>query len=183
LPLTITQAPLAGAPLSVGSTNIIISVRDASNNLATCSVPVLVQRFYGPVANVPESSNYTLLCSLTLPNAANYNNTGVTYDIDHRRWLTNFSRVAYYVELQQSNSAVQFVWAAMDAFTPNANKLGVPSFDTGAFFQQPVTNLDVRSSAPGVVSGSGLTGGSIQFWSGLPAAPTGRGAMQVWNGT
>ena len=33
-----------------------------------------------------------------------------------------------------------------------------------AFFQQPVTNLNVFSNVKGIVTGSGLTGGNIEFW-------------------
>jgi autotransporter-associated beta strand protein len=162
LPLTIMQLPTAGAPLNPGTTNVTVSVRDASNNLATCVVPVQVLRPYGPARNAPESAAWTLACSLTLPNAAAFTNS-VPYDIDHRRWLSNFTRIAYYLELQPSNAPVQFIWAAMDAFTPDGNKAGLPSADTGAGFQQAVLNLDVRSSVPGVTAGNGMSGGSIHF--------------------
>ena len=52
----------------------------------------------------------------------------------------------------------------MDPFTSNKTQLGVPTFASGARFQQAVGRLDVISNVPGVVNGSGLTGGNIEFW-------------------
>ena len=155
----------------------VSGVRDRTTNamlMASTNASFNTPPLYGPFKNAPESAAWTLLYSLTVPSAANYTATNPPYDIDHHLWATNFSRVAYYLELQQSNGPLQFVWAAMDAFSHEAAKLGVPTAASGALFQQNVANLDVRSSVAGIPTGTGLSG-SVSFW------PTNTGAMQIRN--
>lgn len=139
---------------------------------------------YGPLNNVPEAANWNLLYTLNVPHTANFNSAGAPYLIDHRRWVTNFSRVAYYLELQKTPSAsLEFVWVAMDAFSFDPGRVGVPASSGGAVFQQAVTNLDVRSSVPGIIQGAGLNGGSILFAPGSEGslAAAGRGLMMISN--
>jgi sialate O-acetylesterase len=155
--------------------------------------------------NVPEATGYTLVYSLSLPDASNYNLDGVPYDLDDHATVGKFSRVAYYLEIQPSGAPTQYLWVSMDAFTADAGKIGVPAIQTGAFFQQPLTNMNVRSSVAGVVTGDGLSGGNIEFWwgdyskgnaAGVPGAsstlydfgdsasprdPAGYGSMQIHN--
>ncbi len=115
---------------------------------------------------IAEAVNYTLVYSLDLPSKANYNTTGVPYQVDRRGTVGAFGRVAYYLELQQSGGPLRYLWVSMDPFTSDPGKIGVPSDQTGAFFQQPVANMSVRSSVPGIVTGDRLTGGNIEFWAG-----------------
>ena len=117
----------------------------------------------GAANNVPEAANYTLVYSLDIPDTANYQN-GVTYNIDQRNTISTFSRIAYYLELQESGKDLNFLWVSMDAFTNNVNQIGVPTVPSGAFFQQPVANMDVFSSVAGIVTGTNLAGGNIEFW-------------------
>jgi lysophospholipase L1-like esterase len=118
----------------------------------------------GVFNNVPEATNYTLVYSLSLPNYARYNATGIPYDVDNHRAIHAFSRIAYYLELQQEDDPPQFVWVSMNAFSDDPAKIGVPAAGTGAFFQQYVTNLNVLCSVRGVVNGQGLKGGYLEFW-------------------
>ena len=52
----------------------------------------------------------------------------------------------------------------MEAFTDDPGKIGVPYFGSGEYFQQNVTNMDVYSNVKGIVTGSHLMGGNIEFW-------------------
>ena len=52
----------------------------------------------------------------------------------------------------------------MDAFTNDLTKIGIPTVASGASFQQAVANLNVRSNVNGIVNGTGLKGGNIEFW-------------------
>lgn len=117
-------------------------------------------------SNVPEAASYTLVYSLDLPTSAAYNLNGVPYELDKSSAVGAFNRVAYYLELQYSVSPVFHAWVSMDAFTADVSKIGVPSFETGAIFQQNVANMNVRSSIMGIVTGNGLTGGNIEFYCG-----------------
>ncbi len=136
--------------------------------------------------NVPEAANYTLVYSLDLPNQANYNTTGVPYQLDNHSSIGTFSRVGYYLELQPNGGALQYVWVSMDAFTTDVTKIGVPAAQTGAFFQRAVANMNVRSSVAGIVTGDGLTGGNLEFWpsdynaSNSAGVPNASGTLYDW---
>ena len=119
----------------------------------------------GVFANVPEAAHYTLIYSLNIPNSANFNPTGVPYAVDNRaKVLKPFTRIAYYLELQRPGQPLQYVYASMDAFTSDVNQIGVPTTSSGEFYQRNVSNLNVYSSVASLVQGTGLSGGSIEFW-------------------
>lgn len=117
----------------------------------------------GALNNVPEAGKYDLVYSLNIPNSPNYGE-GVVYDLDLRNYATGFSRVAYYLELEQVGGPLNYIWVSMDAFTTNVAKIGVPTVDSGAIFQQPVAGMNVVSSVAGIVTGTNLNGGNIEFW-------------------
>ena len=114
---------------------------------------------------VSESADYQLVYSLDIPTAPSYP-ANVTYDVDLRAGVTNFDRVAYYFELQETNGVLDYLWTSMNAFTTNVNQIGVPTAGSGAVFQQPVTNLNVCSSYSNILVGTGLSGGVMEFWPG-----------------
>lgn len=118
----------------------------------------------GATANVAEAANYRLVYSLEIPDKPMFTND-VSYTIDHRNAVTGFNRIAYYLELQQGAGTLNFLWASMDAFTKDVNLIGIPTATSGAFFQQSVTNMNVVSSVAGIISGTNLSGGNIEFWS------------------
>lgn len=115
--------------------------------------------------HVPEAARFQLLYALDLPDQANYNKLGVPYRVDNRASAGPFTRIGYYLELQPASGPAQYVWISMDAFTGDVNRIGVPSAQTGAFLQQPVSGMSVRSSVPGIATGDGLTG-NLEFWPG-----------------
>lgn len=118
----------------------------------------------GANANVAEAANYKLVYSLDIPDKPNYSNE-LVYTLDYRAAVSGFSRIAYYLELQQGSGSLNFLWVSMDAFTKDVNLIGVPTASSGAFFQQSITNMNVVSSVAGIVSGTNLSGGNIEFWS------------------
>ena len=117
-------------------------------------------------ANVPGASDYTLAYTIDLPVNGSFNSTPAAYT--SANYTTNglwaaFTRVAYYLELVPSgSSSTQFIWTAMDAFTTESGKLGVPV--NGTYFQQKVDHLDVESNVGGIVEGTDLATGNIEFW-------------------
>ncbi len=117
----------------------------------------------GYLNNVPEAAGYTLAYSLDIPNAANYTTGAVAYSVDNHNSIGPFSRVAYYLELQAPGGDVKYVWASVNAFTTDAGKIAVPTYISGAVFQQAVTSMNVFSNVTGVSTGSGLTG-NLEFW-------------------
>jgi sialate O-acetylesterase len=113
------------------------------------------------VMKVPEAKDYRLVYDLDLAKLGK----NIIYNADERKNITSpFDRVAYFLELQQADGRTDYVYVSMDAFTSDLGKIGVPTVQSGAFFQQNVAHLDVFSNVKGVVRGMGLGGGNIEFW-------------------
>lgn len=162
----LTTAQPVGTPLTL----TVSGVRDSSaraNPILPGSTITIAEPALPPeiVANVgAAAAGYQLVASIDIPVTGNFNASNNAYLLDDRIASGGFSRVAYYLETQKPGQAVQYVWAAMDAFAINRMKLGIPTVATGAVFQRNVTNLEVRSNVAGVVTGTTATGGNIEFW-------------------
>jgi sialate O-acetylesterase len=113
------------------------------------------------VSKVPDVKNYQLVYDLDLAKLA----PAITYDVDnHDKIQKPFDRIAYFLELQGADGATQYLYVSMDAFTSELGKIGVPTLNSGAHFQQNVASLDVYSNVKGIVTGTNLAGGNIEFW-------------------
>jgi len=87
------------------------------------------------------------------------------YDMDNSGKIQRpFDRIAYFLELQGADRNTQYVYVSMDAFTDALGKIGVPTAQSGARFQQTVANMNVHSNVKSLVNGTGLAGGNIEFW-------------------
>lgn len=170
---------------------------------ATLAFPLLAQA--SAIQHVSEAGNYTLAYSLAIPNSSAFNLGPIPYTVDNHASIANgsFSRIAYYLELQRAGGELMYAYASMDAFTSDASKIGVPSASSGGFFQQTVSNMNVFSNVAGVVNGTGIGTGNIEFWqydysrtnsAGVPGAASGNydfgdrpdgagtyGSMQIHN--
>ncbi|MGE4301891.1 MAG: sialate O-acetylesterase, partial [Victivallaceae bacterium] len=153
---------------------------------------------------VPEASNFEVIYRY-IPNAQPQVATlyNVKYDIDNTDKFAGrkIRRVGYFAEGVLPDGSTRWVFVAMDPFTADISKLGVP---LGPIFQQKVSNLEVASNVPGVAAGK-FPEGAIEFWHNnfdpkrkldLPGAsdklydwddtyqpdvPNGHGSMQVHN--
>ena len=118
--------------------------------------------------HVPEAKGYELVYDLDLTKLG----ANLQYDADNHLKLNKpFDRVAYFVELQDADQNTQDIFVSMDAFTDDPGKIAVPVFGSGAVFQQNVANLNVYSNVKGIVTGTGLSGGNIEFWPNNYAQP------------
>ena len=122
---------------------------------------------------VPEAANYGVVYDHQIPNNANFDTNGVPYNQNTAPSVIQpFDRIAYLLQLQQAAGPLQYAWVSMNAYTANANLIGVPSLGTGAFWHYPngslndanITNMNVFSNVPGVVTGTGIATGNIEFW-------------------
>ncbi|MCE9565134.1 MAG: serine/threonine protein kinase [Planctomycetes bacterium] len=112
-------------------------------------------------ATVPEAREYQLVYDLNLARLAK----DIVYDEDrHTRITKPFDRIAYFIELRRAESEVQYLYVSMAAFTTDLKKIGVPTVSSGASFQMNVANMSVVSNVSGIVTGTGITGGNIEFW-------------------
>lgn len=150
---------------------------------------------------IPEASNYELVYDLDLSKVGRK----IDYTVDRSPLIKKpFDRIAYFLELQPKNGPAQYAYVSMSAFTADVTKIGVPTAESSARFQQNVADMNVWSNVKGVTTGKGLTGGNLEFWSSnygpdnsanvpdassqtldfgdAPAAdPNGYGSMQVHN--
>lgn len=72
------------------------------------------------------------------------------------------ARVGYYMQLKRPGEEPVWIWTAMDAFTQDIYRLGIP--EGGYFFKEKVGNLVVRSNSPAVTTGNYPDGGIVEFW-------------------
>jgi sialate O-acetylesterase len=111
--------------------------------------------------NVPEAKDYQLVYELDLAKL----DQKVAYQVDnHARISKPFDRIAYCLELQTADAKTEYVYVSMDAFTDALDKIGVPTARSGARFQRNVSNMNVYSNVKGIVTGTGLAGGNLEFW-------------------
>lgn len=110
---------------------------------------------------IPEAPQYEVLYDLNLSRLS----ASPAYDLDNSGSIKNrFDRVAYFLELEKQDRTVDYVYVSMDAFTNKVKLLGLPTFKSGARFQQNVQNMNVWSNVKGIVTGTNLAGGNIEFW-------------------
>ena len=129
----------------------------------------------GILPNVPETAGYTLAYQLQIGTNQNLSG-GVPYTVNNAASIPNgsFSRVGYYMEVQQSGGPLQWVYVSFDAsdLSTNASMLGVPIASTGEFYHYnngsqgsvTITNMNVASNVPGIVTGNNISTGLVQFW-------------------
>lgn len=102
--------------------------------------------------------------SLKIPKKADYSEKDVKYKRDYHEDVVNFTRVAYFLELESYSGLIEYVWVSFDGHTNDPSLLGVPTFQSGAVFQEEVTGLNVYSSRNDTItSGEGFIG-NLEFW-------------------
>ncbi|HAP06441.1 MAG TPA: 9-O-acetylesterase [Planctomycetaceae bacterium] len=82
---------------------------------------------------------------------------------DHSADIAAFDRVAYLLELTEGSGKMQNVFVSLDAFTKQPKQLGIPTFASAAFFQQPVSGLEIFTDVPGLQAGKSARG-QMEFW-------------------
>ena len=111
---------------------------------------------------MPEAKDYQLVYDLDLAKLG----ADITYDVDNRGKIQQpFDRIAYFLELQDADGehAVSCMspWMRLPMrWTRSACRRS----ESGARFQQNVGNMNVYSNVKGIVAGTGLAGGNIEFW-------------------
>ncbi|HSI35948.1 MAG TPA: PEP-CTERM sorting domain-containing protein [Tepidisphaeraceae bacterium] len=124
-----------------------------------------------------ERADYVVVYELDIPTtSAGWNTAGVLtgaggYKTNNAASIPNgsFDRVGYYFELDGATAAGRpngWVFVTFDAagFTNRADRTGVPSTTSAEFYQQNVSNMNVSSNVAGIVTGTGITTGNVEFW-------------------
>ena len=124
------------------------------------------------------SAGFTPVLQLDLPERVNYLNTTPPYSLDRTAEIgTGFDRVGYCLELNGPDGP-QWVWTAMEPFSADARRIGLPT-RPGEIVRQRVGDLDVSSNVPGVTQGTGQSG-YLEMWPNQYAKTAG---AQVANGS
>ncbi len=103
----------------------------------------------GDALKLPELQGFTKIATVDIPAGKAYSPACTKKEAAAP---VSFSRVAYVLELERKDGTVDWVLAAMDAWTADAAMLGVPHAK-GVFFQQKAGNLFVKSNIAGVAGG------------------------------
>jgi len=110
---------------------------------------------------VAEVNEYRLICDLDLSKLG----PNIKYDMDNSGSLKGpFDRIAYFLDLRKAGEPAKYVYVSMDPFTGDLAKIGIPTVASQARFQTSVTHMNVLSNVTGIVTGTDLTGGNIEFW-------------------
>jgi hypothetical protein len=115
-----------------------------------------------------QEAGYVPIYELAISSKPNYT-AGAPYVLDHSATAPVFDRVGYYLELGSIvNNKFQGQWISISiaaaGFTNDAGQIGVPTFTSGAVFQQNVFSMNVFTNVAGIVTGTGLAGGNVEFW-------------------
>ena len=155
-------APVRARRLDPGTTVTILTTVAAT---AASLVAVV-----SPASAVPEATTscdaaaagFTPVLQLDLPERASFLNETPPYSLDRTAEIgSNFDRIGYCLELNGPDGP-QWVWTAMEPFTNDARRIGLPT-RPGELVRQRVGDLEVRSNVPGVTSGTGQTG-YLEMW-------------------
>ena len=108
--------------------------------------------------------NQTLVYQIDLCKADIQRGKPANYQVDHSASIQGkLKRVTYFLRATDKQGGTQWMLVGMDAFTQDATKIGIPTADSGASFQQKVQNLTVVTNAPGVASKT-YSKGNIEFF-------------------
>jgi hypothetical protein len=108
------------------------------------------------------AAGFTPVLQLDIPQQAGWLNKTPPYSLDRTAEIgPNFDRVGYCVELNGPDGP-QWVWTAMEPFSSDARRIGLPT-RPGELVRQRVSDLDVQSNVPSVTSGTGQTG-YLEMW-------------------
>ncbi|MEU5722227.1 sialate O-acetylesterase [Micromonospora sp. NPDC047738] len=156
---------LRGVALAAAGLLLLSSIAVVSGPAAAASPTLAVDR---PVddtacaANVDGMAAFTPVLSIDLPTRATWLNQTPPYTFDRTDAVAaGFDRVGYCLELD-GVTGPQWVWTAMEPFTADAHRLGLPT-RTGEITRQRVNDLDVASNVPGVTTGTGQAG-YLEMW-------------------
>jgi sialate O-acetylesterase len=112
------------------------------------------------LSSLPIAEEYTLVYDLDLTKLGRE----IRYEVDNSGKIESFDRVGYLVELKASGGDERNLFVSMSAFTDDVHKIGVPTFASKARFQTAVGSMDVFSNVNGIINGTAIATGNIEFW-------------------
>jgi sialate O-acetylesterase len=119
----------------------------------------------GVITDVSEFNSFSQIYQLDIPTVVDYNGSTPGYNVNNSGAAITggIDRIGYYMELQQGNGERQWIWASFDTFTQDLSQIGVPVLGNSVW-DQTLSNMTVESNVNGIVTGSGINTGNIEFW-------------------
>ncbi|MFI5734960.1 sialate O-acetylesterase [Kribbella sp. NPDC051587] len=115
-----------------------------------------------PKSCAAAAAGFEPVLQLDLPEKAGFLDKDLPYSLDRRAEVgANFDRVAYCLQLNGPDGP-QWVWTAMEPFSKDAARIGIPT-RAGEVVRQRVDDLDVWSNVPSVTSGARQSG-YLEMW-------------------
>ena len=115
--------------------------------------------------DVSDSTNFTTVFQLNIPDDGQFNNDAIPYSIDDSAIIDfSFDRVAYHLELQKPNEERIWVFVSFPSPTIHAQELGVPTFSSGVVFKQLLSDVTIESNHPNLTDLGAIDTGVIEFW-------------------
>ena len=86
------------------------------------------------------------------------------HEVDNSAAVGAFDRVGFMMELVSAEdpAVTNWIWTAFDAFSANPGDYDIPTPQCKNV--RTVDNMDVDSNVAGIVKGTGITTGNIEFW-------------------
>ncbi len=122
---------------------------------------------------VPEARNFKLVYSFDPTSPVMLDgNSRFAYRTDKSSEIVGkVKRVGYFLSLTPKDGDMQYVFVTTPPLDQNLAKLGVPTKNSGARFQQNVPDVTVKTNVSGVESGTFADGCNVEFWDCNYAAP------------
>jgi sialate O-acetylesterase len=138
-----------------------------SKTALACGIIASIQLAQASViTDVSESGDYLQVYKLDIPTNVDYNGSTPDYDINYSSGTVpgGIERISYYMELQKSGGERQWIWASFDTYTQDLRQMGVPVAGK-SIWDETLSNMNIETNVSGIVSGSGISTGNIEFWS------------------
>uniref|UniRef100_A0A7S2IBD9 Uncharacterized protein n=2 Tax=Helicotheca tamesis TaxID=374047 RepID=A0A7S2IBD9_9STRA len=129
------------------------------------SAATFVGTDYGYANNVPEAEDYLLLYNLDIPTTPTWGSSLPAYTYGDTPFL-DYSRVAYWMELESELYGHEWVWVSMPEFSKEREKLGIPVASLSTFYNGLLDNAKVYTNQKDIAADGSLEEQTvnIEFW-------------------
>ena len=138
----------------------LVNENDLPAGAFRASIPIPVRETLDRL--VPEAKDMEVAYAISGKKPANGGTPNYLADNSQKFAGKQIVKIGYFMRLANANEE-KYVFATVDPFTQDVNKLGLPTAGNKIFWQTIVKNLTVKSNVPGVANGT-FADGNIEMW-------------------
>ncbi|MDD6030204.1 MAG: SGNH/GDSL hydrolase family protein [Kiritimatiellae bacterium] len=161
------DAPVAAEGLEVTVSGVCIDTMRGTKMPAPVTLAVADYVVPAVAERLGDSlKGFKLVYDLAVPVKGDWQAKGADrmYDVNDAKFFTgSFDRVGYYFELVRGDYTTQYVWTAFAPHVAAVDRTGIPIM-AGAYSQQTVEDMEVKSNVSGITQGTGIATGNIEMW-------------------